>query len=139
MGGASIMRAITIHKISPEKIIIESTFNSLLSTVKNRFKAMGIPSFPSAHVLVFLAGVSNGFNAFNHNPSEYARSVDIPTLVLHGGRDARVTLGEAKSVYKNLSGEKIFISYPGVGHQIFLKAVPQAWKKDMLQFLGLKK
>lgn len=59
MGGAAIMRAIDVNDIQPDAIIIEAVFDKMLSTVQNRFSAMGLPSFPGAHLLVFWGGVQN--------------------------------------------------------------------------------
>lgn len=135
MGGASILRAIAVESVYPDGVILESTFDKLLNSVKNRFKLMGLPSFPAAELLLFWGGWQRGFNAFSHNPVEYARKVKSPALVLHGGKDSRVSLQQAKQVFQSLAGQKRFISYPDTGHQLIVKRNRDKWKKDVSKFL----
>ena len=94
------MRSVAIDDIKPEALIIEATYDTMLNTVKNRFDVMDLTSFPLANILVYWGGVRAGFNAFNYNPSDYARQIAIPTLVLHGELDPRVTTEQAMSFLK---------------------------------------
>jgi uncharacterized protein len=118
MGSAAILRAIAFEGVKANAVIIESPFDSLINTVGNRFKIMGLPTFPAAQLLVFWGGVQQGFNGFNHNPVEYAKSVNCPVLLMQGERDTRATPEQAKTVFDNLSGEKRFVIFPGVSHEI---------------------
>ncbi|NJR40440.1 MAG: hypothetical protein HC781_18420 [Leptolyngbyaceae cyanobacterium CSU_1_4] len=80
MGAVAVMRAVAIEKIEPVALILESPFDRLLNTVRHRFEVMGIPSFPSAELIVFWGGVQLGIDGFNHNPVDYARSIDCPRI-----------------------------------------------------------
>ncbi|MBI5395241.1 MAG: alpha/beta fold hydrolase, partial [Verrucomicrobia bacterium] len=68
MGAAAVLRAIHQRRAAPDAVILDSVFDTMLQTVKNRFQSMGVPSFPSAELLVFWGGEQLGFNAFRHNP-----------------------------------------------------------------------
>jgi alpha-beta hydrolase superfamily lysophospholipase len=136
MGSAAILRAIAVAGVKPDVVIIESPFNRLLDTVRNRFDAMGLPSFPGAELVVFWGGVQQGFDGFAHNPVDYVRSVECPTLLMHGERDSRVTTAQARAIYEQLSGRKEFVSFPGVGHESLLAAAPEMWKEHVAQFLS---
>jgi alpha-beta hydrolase superfamily lysophospholipase len=136
MGSAAILRAIAVEGVKPDAIIIESPFNRLLDTVRNRFDAMGVPSFPGAELVVFWGGVQQGFDGFAHNPVDYARSVECPTLLMHGERDSRVTTTQARAIYEQLGGRKEFVSFPGVGHESLIAAAPEVWKEHVAQFLS---
>lgn len=46
------------------------------------FAACFAPTFPMTGLLVFWGGVQNGFWAFGHNPTAYAKKISCPTLVL---------------------------------------------------------
>lgn len=138
MGSVAVLRGIAIHGLRPEAIIIENPFNRLTSTVANRFKVMGLPSFPFAQLLVFWGGVQCGFNGFEHNPVDYAREVHCPALVIHGDKDRLVTSAEAEEVFDALaSSRKIFKLVPA-GHQSLFGANPQAWKQATRDFLDAK-
>jgi alpha-beta hydrolase superfamily lysophospholipase len=136
MGSAAILRAIAQSKVQPNAVIIECPFDRLLSTVESRFTAMGVPSFPSARLLVFWGGVQHGFNGFEHNPMDYARSVRCPVLLMHGRHDPRVTQEQAQAIYENLAGEKRFELFPDAGHQPCLSANPKLWRQTVAEFLA---
>jgi alpha-beta hydrolase superfamily lysophospholipase len=137
MGGAAILRAAALAQLDPPPtaIILESPFNRMLTTVIRRFRVMGVPSFPSAQALVFWGGVHHGFNAFKHNPAEYARSAACPAMVLHGAEDRKVFVEDAKEVFQNLAGPKAFKSYPGVGHRLIFNHFPKEWQTDVTTFI----
>jgi alpha-beta hydrolase superfamily lysophospholipase len=135
MGSAAILRAIAVNGVRPDAVIVECPFDRLLSTASNRFAAMGLPAFPAAHLLIFWGGVQHGFNAFRHNPVEYARNVRCPVLLLHGAKDARVTQAQAESIFQNLPGDKEFIVFPNAGHESYLGAAPGLWTESVSRFL----
>lgn len=135
MGSAAILRFISTYNIQPDAIIIESVFDTMLSTVKNRFTAMGLPAFPGAHLLVFWGGLQSGFLGFSHNPVEYAEMVRCPVLMLHGEKDPRVTIEQTKSVFDNLKGKKQFELFEGAGHESYYKHNPVKWTQVVSNFL----
>lgn len=136
MGAAAVLRAVAVHGLEPRAVVVEAPFDRLLSTAENRFAAMGIPSFPSAHLLVFWGGVQEGFSGFEHNPAEYAQQVACPVLLLHGAEDARVTREQAVAVFNGLAGRKELVLFEGVGHQSCLDASPEEWRRAVVEFLS---
>lgn len=136
MGAAAVLRAVGYTGLRPRAIVVESSFDQLLSTARNRFHAMGLPSFPFAELLVFWGGIQHGYSGFRHNPAEYARHVHCPVLVLNGEQDPRVTKDQASSIFNNLAGTKQMVFFPGVGHQSCLGAQPSKWKACVEEFLN---
>jgi alpha-beta hydrolase superfamily lysophospholipase len=136
MGSAAILRAVAVRGIGPRALVLECPFDRLLSTVENRFSAMGLPSFPGAGLLVFWGGVQQGFNGFKHNPADYAREVEIPTLLLHGATDPRVTLAQAEAVFANLQGPKRFELFPDTGHEPYIARGREQWRRAVAGFLA---
>jgi pimeloyl-ACP methyl ester carboxylesterase len=136
MGGAAIFRAISGHGLKTDFVIIEGVFDTMLSTVKARFSAMGVPAFPSAHLLTFWGGWQTGHSAFKHNPVDYARDVRCPTIVLHGDEDPRATIEQANAIFRNLAGPKHFERFSGVGHSSCHDAAPEKWKQAVSDFLN---
>jgi alpha-beta hydrolase superfamily lysophospholipase len=136
MGSVAILRAIAAHGIQPRAVIIECPFDRLLSTVENRFAALGVPAFPFAQLLVFWGGVQHGFNGFQHNPVDYARSVHCPVLLMQGDQDRRVTPEQARAIFDNLAGAKRLEVFPDVGHQSYLAARPELWSAAVSGFLA---
>lgn len=136
MGGVAILRAIDVHGVKPQRIIIEAIFDRMVSTIENRFASMGLPSFPTAQILIFWGSIINGYSGFKHNPVDYAGKVECPVLMLHGTEDERATLAQAKAVYEQLPGEKQFETFMGVGHESYLVAASDRWKEVVNQCLS---
>ena len=135
MGGAAVLRAIAALGVKPDAIIIEATFDSLLNTGKNRFRAMGVPASPFAELLLFWGSVQQGFNMFAHNPVDYARAAKHPALVLHGEKDERATLEQARSVADAMGGNARFVTYAEVPHMPIVEALPTKWSLEVAMFL----
>jgi uncharacterized protein len=135
MGAAAIMKAISEYKILPEGIIIECPFGTMYETVSARFKSMNVPTFPMAGLLVFWGGVQNGFWAFGHNPSEYALEIKLPTLLLYGAKDEKVSREEIDTIFRNLPGKKKLKIYQNAGHENYLMKYKEEWAVDVQEFL----
>lgn len=138
MGSAAILRAIRDLGIKPEGVILESVFDTMLGTVRNRFAAMGVPSFPAAELLVFWGGRQFGFNGFAHDPVDYAQSLECRALFLHGADDPRATLAEGRRVFEAApSRRKSFFVFDDVGHDSYLARHPGPWRDVVQPFIQL--
>lgn len=135
MGAAAILKALNDYYIYPKSIILECPFGSLYKSVCARFDMMGVPSFPMAGVLTFWGGFQQGYWAFGHKPSAYAKSVNCPTLLLFGERDDRVSIQETLEIYNNIPTRKTLVTYPNVGHNIFTPENRQKWARDVTAFM----
>lgn len=139
MGAAAIMKACADNTLPVKGLILECPFGSMRQTVKNRFAMVGVPAFPLSDLLVFWGGLENGFNAFNHNPEDYARHIKSPVLLLFGEHDDRVTRPEIDHIFTNLTGPKRLATYPLAGHESYLNDYKVKWTTDVQQFLlGLR-
>jgi alpha-beta hydrolase superfamily lysophospholipase len=135
MGSAAILRAIAVNGVTADAVIIECPFDRLVTTVGNRFTAMGLPANPGAPLLVFWGGVQCNFNGFTHNPADYAREVRCPVLILHGTEDRRVTVAEVQTIFDNLAGPKELVLIDGARHQPYLQTHPDRWTESVTAFL----
>ncbi len=135
MGAAAVMKCTHDYSIQPGGLILECPFGSLYEAVCGRMRAMGVPEFPMAGLLVFYGGLEHGFWAFNHSPTQYALSIKHPTLLLSGGKDERVSADEISSIYQNLSGPKKQIVYPESRHESYLNDYETEWKNDLDGFI----
>lgn len=137
MGAVAIMKCLNDNKIKPKGVIIECPFGSMYQTVCARFKNMSVPTFPMAGILLFWGGIQNGFWGFNHNPTEYAKNIDCPTLLLYGENDKSVSRKEIDEIYANLAGIKKLIVYKKTGHENYLIKNEAEWKKNIADFIKL--
>lgn len=136
MGGSAVLRAIAVNGVEAAGVIVEASFDRLLNTARARFAAMGFSATPFAELLLFWGGIQNGFNPFAHNPVDYARSVKLPVLILHGGADRRVTVDQARNVAAALDGNGRLIVYDETPHTPIVEAKREEWIRDVGQFLG---
>ena len=135
MGGAALLRAVAVNGVKPDAVIVEATFDSLLNTGKNRFRSMRLSSWPFAELMLFWGSVQSGFNFFSHNPVDYARSVNCPTLILHGENDERVTLDEARTIASAIGTKARLVAFSGVPHMPIVDARPDQWRREVANFL----
>lgn len=137
MGAVAIMKCISDTKIKPRGIIIECPFGSMYTTVCARFKKMNAPTFPMAGILLFWGGVQNGFWGFSHNPTEYAKNINCPTLLLYGEKDKSVSRKEIDELYANLKVQKELNIYKNTGHENYLKKNKIEWIKNISDFINI--
>ncbi len=135
MGAVAIMKSINDYKLKPQGIIIECPFGTMYQTVCARFRLMHAPTFPMAGVLLFWGGVQNGFWAFGHNPTEYARQISCPTLLMYGEQDNRVSRAEIDEIYTNLPARKHLVTFPGAGHENYLARYQTEWTTEVKAFI----
>jgi uncharacterized protein len=135
MGAAAVLRGMAREGVKPDGIIMEAVFDTMLHTVQNRFKAMGVPSFPSAQLLVFWGGAQIGANAFANRPVEYARTVACPALFMQGTNDPRATRTEARRVFDAVQGTKTWKEFGGAGHESYAVFQPKEWVAAVAQFI----
>ncbi len=137
LGAAAILKAINDYQIKPAGIIIECPFGSMYQTTCARFHILKIPTFPMAGLLVFWGGIENGFWAFGYNPTEYAKSVKCPTLLLYGEQDNKVSRQEIDAIYRNLNCRKVLKTYPLAGHADYFINYRKQWVGDVQQFMQM--
>ena len=135
MGAAAILRAVDAYAIQPDGVILEAVFDTLINTVRHRFRALQVPAFLSAELLVFWGGWQWGFDGFEHNPSDYAASVDCPTLLMHGERDPRVSPTEARRVFEAIPVTKEFVTFERSGHESYLSNHATRWRTAVERFI----
>lgn len=128
MGAAAVLRAVGQLGVKPDAIVLEAVFDTMLNTIRHRFEAMHLPSFPSAELLVYWGGQQMGFDGFAHNPADYATRVTCPTLLMHGTGDARVYVADARQVFERLAGPKQFVEFKTTGHESYVKRNRDEWR-----------
>ena len=135
MGAAAILRAVHVYGLTPDAVILEAVFDTMLNTVRNRFRLMNAPACPTAELLVFWGGQQERFNAFTHRPVDYASSLACPSLFMHGSEDPRATLEEGQRVFGAAGGEKQWHVFEGAGHTSYAMEAPASWEATVRAFL----
>ena len=135
MGAVSIMKAVNEYHLTATGLILECPFGNMFQTVDVRVKKMGLHTFPATYLLMFWGGLENGFWAFSHNPEDYAKNITVPTLLMYGEKDERVSRAEIDRIYENLHGVKNLVTFPLCGHQDYIPQYGDLWRGDVNGFL----
>jgi uncharacterized protein len=133
MGAAAIMKCMADEPLQPKGILLECPFGTMY--VAARFRNMNVPVFPMAHLLVFWGGVQNNFWAYKHNPTDYAASIQCPTLLMYGADDKNVSRQETESIFANLGGAKTKVIFENTGHENYLVNNKPQWTNEVTRFL----
>jgi alpha-beta hydrolase superfamily lysophospholipase len=137
MGASAVIRAVSIYHLHPSEIILECPYGSMLSAAKNRFKIMGVPSFPMAHLLVFWGGLENGYWAFGQDCIHDAKDISCPVLLMRGKEDKYVSLEEVSGIYQSLAGQKKLYQFDCTGHESYCTKDHNKWVEEVTGFLGI--
>ncbi len=136
VGASALLRSIHCCGVKPDAIIAEAVFDRMLNTTRHRFEAMKVPSFPFAELLLFWGGRQFQFDAFSHNPVEYAASVKCPILFLHGSADPSARIEEGRRVFDAVTSKKLFREFPGSRHEPSIVRFPTEWSDAVGRFLN---
>lgn len=97
---------------SPVLLVLESTFPSIASEIKNLF-----PFLPESLINMI---VRDRFNT-----TGYLKDITFPVLFVHGTRDRLVPAEEGRKVFESCgSPQKVFMEIPMGGHKAF------QWERD---------
>lgn len=135
MGSAAILNAIATQNLQPDAIIIELPFARFIDAVRSRLQHHQIPPFPLAELLVFWGGVQHGVNGFSHNPVEFARAIQCPTLVMQGQQDPWTTVAEVKTLFQQITAPKQLVIAPDGGHHQLIGIDRALWETSLSHFL----
>lgn len=134
MGSAAILKAVR-DGLQPDAIILEAPFAYFMSAVRSRMRAQDFPTLGIAELIVLWGSVQHGYNGFVHNPANYARSVEVPALILHGERDRWTTVEEIQKIHENLQGPKELTLFPDTGHSLLVTVDKPRWTESINRFL----
>ena len=131
MGAAAIIKAEHNRPLKAQRFIFELPFASMEGTVCNRFKLLGAPCFPGSTVLTWWGGVIHGFDALNYKPSELAKTITTPTIILAADKDQRAPLKDSQEILKNINAPKKLIVFKGARHQSLWRFDTKKWKQSI--------
>jgi esterase/lipase len=98
---------------------------------------MHLPEQPLSALLTFWGGTQQGFWGFNHNPSDYVKTITCPVLLQWGVNDARVSKNETEEIFKNISSkQKWLVRYEYSKHESLYKKETNKWIDNVSGFLA---
>jgi hypothetical protein len=136
MGAVAVLRAVADGLAKPDGLIAECPFSHLREVIGNNFSLVHLPSFPLAQGMTFWVGVQQGFDGFRHNPSDYARRIESPTLIIQGEWDDVVGRSHVREVAEALGTHGQLALVPQGGHEFLVLNAPEAWRGTVRKFLA---
>ena len=137
MGAAAIMKAQADYDLFTQVLILEAPYSTFKNATSNRMDKLGIPKWPIADLFTFWTGVINGFNAFEANPQDDARKINIPTLLMCGGKDQNIPTAETQHIFNELASTKKQLEiFPESIHESYLIKYPKEWYTITSDFLN---
>jgi len=119
-----------------DAVIAEAPYASLVDTVGQRFRILGLPATPGAQLLTFWGSAWTGFWAFDLRPVDDAAGIAVPTLVVSGALDERAPPEDGAAIVAALGGPGRHVVLDGTGHQLGLGTRPEAWGAAVEGVLG---
>jgi alpha-beta hydrolase superfamily lysophospholipase len=138
MGAVAVLKAIKEYNLPAQALFLDCPFASMYQAVEVRIRDMGLPTNPTTTFLMFWGGFQQGFWGFDHNPTEYARAVKMPTLMFWGEKDPLVSREEVGSVFANLYCPKRLVFLPQSHHADYLAQNRPEWIAAVKLFLDQK-
>ena len=135
MGAVAVMKSLVDYRLDVKGLILECPFGTLRKTVFSRFNSMGAPAYPMADLLVFWGGAINGFWGHGFSPEDIAKDIKLPTLLIYGMNDEKVSLKETNIIYDNLNGNKTLVKLPNSGHGGYIDSDGAAYSTSRINFL----
>lgn len=128
MGAAAILTAIDQHHLGAGLIVLECPYGDMISAVEGRLRMDGLPTWPLTQGFAFWGETVFALPARAHRPSDYARNVTTPTLLVWGDRDRRVTRAETDAIFAHLAGPKELLVLSGGEHGRALPRFAKEWR-----------
>jgi uncharacterized protein len=86
--------------------------------------------------MLFWGSVEKGAWAFNNQPKEYAKKVTMPTLLMRGAKDVRVSQAETELIFNNLAAkDKQLVIFDNSPHGALIKFEKEKWEGVVKAFL----
>ncbi len=118
MGGAVAVSAASESPHSWNALVVVSSFDALLPVMDRQVPTKWKPAAALAYPLLdTMQWLRHRPTISTMQPRQWARQVKIPTLVVHGDRDAYIPIVQGRHLYDAIaSTEKRWVTVPGGGH-----------------------
>lgn len=122
-------------------IVEDCGYSSIVDELKVRLKEeYHLPSFPLLNIADWYMRKQYALSFYSHSPIEVVKTVSIPMLFIHGGKDTYVPTYMVEQLYKAKKGKKqlkIFTDASHAGSYASNKTEYKATVKDFLETNGL--
>lgn len=137
MGAVAIMKAQYDYNLLVKAIILEAPYATFRGTVNKRLDLLDIPHFPITNIFTFWFGAINGFNAFKANPIDFGKKINVPVILMGGGKDPYIPEEETQQIFEQINSQhKQLKIFPESKHEDYLLKYHDEWVEIIHSFLG---
>ncbi|MBK5722215.1 alpha/beta hydrolase [Dysgonomonas sp. Marseille-P4677] len=137
MGAVAIMKAQHDYNLLVKAIILEAPYATFTETVNARLDKLHVPHFPITNMFTFWFGKINGFDAFEANPLIFGKKINVPVMLMCGGKDPYIPQDETQKIFDHIGSEhkqlKIFSESV---HETYLLKYHDEWRDIIHSFLS---
>ena len=133
MGAAAAIGAVGRAGARPDLLILEGSYARLTEAVAWRVNDIGgdvglqMPGKLLAPWLCAWGSLALRTNMLAQAPEDDARTVHVPTLLLHGAQDERAPVEAGRRIAAQLRGPHTLVTLPDGGHHIGLYGAQAVW------------
>ncbi|GAB6121040.1 alpha/beta hydrolase family protein [Dysgonomonas termitidis] len=137
MGAVAIMKAQADYNLLVKALVLEAPYATFQETVNARLDKLQMPHFPISKMFTFWFGKINGFDAFEANPQDYAQKIQVPVLLMCGGKDPNIPESETERIFSRLlSKHKELKIFPDSPHESYLLKYGDEWCNVVSYFVN---
>ena len=134
-GAAAVV--MTNTEVTLSALVLESMYGSFLDAVGSRVEEhLGIDSPDLKWMLAAPLAFGLGVDIRHVNPAGLLRDNPVPKLIMAGMEDNKPTWDQVQRMYAEARGPKRLYGVAGAGHEDLFNADPEAWKREVADFLS---
>ncbi|NWF70565.1 MAG: alpha/beta fold hydrolase [Chloroflexi bacterium] len=135
MGGAAVIRA-AADLPNVRALIVEATYVNMLDVVGDGVqRRTGLPPWPFANIILWLAGRESGADLFAVDSEAALASITVPILIMHGTNDETVSVAHAERLYAAANEPKQLWLLEVAGHGGLIFSDPAGYAARVTAFL----
>jgi fermentation-respiration switch protein FrsA (DUF1100 family) len=139
MGAATALQHSELNEKSKKVCfyISDCSYSDLRQLFKYILKRdYNLPSFPLLDYASFVSFFRSGFTFDQVSPIRAIKSVKVPILFIHGGKDDYVPTEMSKELFETKSGKKELWLVPNAGHAKSISIDPAGYQKTVEYFVN---
>lgn len=139
MGAAAITKAQHDYQLPVQCIILEAPYGRMFDAIGVRIGKVPVIGSPLTYLMTFWGGAVNGFNAFKMNPEDFVKDIQVPTLLLYGGKDQHIPINESFRIFNNIGAKnKDSHQFAEATHESYPRKWQTEWTNTVSSFLENK-
>lgn len=138
MGGSTVVAASGMNPPPQVKCVVDDCgFASQFGEYTSRIEKVRLPKRLILLPLAIGVRIIQGYSIYDANITELAKNSKVPTLFIHGERDAFVPPSQGKELFEACAAEdKSMVTFENAAHAASYISDPEKYKSAVSEFVG---